>query len=164
MSFRLRSDADDYFRHIAATDGPIRTKFDQYYLSLMIGLTTGRNERAASAPEFVTYFVADYAPIGRLLVGLLVVVEAARLGVELTEKGDVKKLLSDYLDPTNPTSLSEAGFQKLNDYANGGYSALVEAIPQKPHHVEDFLQAYTSLIGTAVSQSKTWRRYSHLAT
>ena len=160
MSFRFRTDAEDWFRSIVSADGPIHTKFDQYYLCLMLGLITGRKEPHPNAPEFVEYFIADYAAIGRLLVGLLIVAEADRVGVELTEKADVKKLLIDYLDPTDPTGLSDAGFQKLNDYANGGYNALVEAFPQRFHHVEDFLQAYTSMISREMPAAKTWERYA----
>jgi hypothetical protein len=156
MPFRLRTDADEWFKGIVSSESPIRTKFDQYYLSLLVGLITGRNERAANAPEFIDYFIADYAPVQHLLVGLLIIVEANRLGVELTEKVDVRKMLHDYLDPKHPTSLSETGIQKLNDYANGGFSKLVEVFPQRPHHVEDFLQAYTNIISSEIGAAMPW--------
>ena len=159
MAFRMRPEADDWFRGVVATDGPIRTKFDQYYLCLMLGLATGRNERAQSASDFVDYFVSDYAAVGRLLVALLVIAEAERLGVELGDKGDVKKLLDDYLDPQHPANLTEKGFQKLNDYANGGFNVLVESMPERPRHVEPFLHAYATTMTAKMNEGKGWTRY-----
>jgi hypothetical protein len=160
VSFRLRAEADDWFKGIDSKDGPIHTKFDQYYLCLMLGLATGRTDKFQGAPEFVDYFVADYAAVGRLLVALLVVAEAERLGVELTDKADVKRLLDEYLDPKPHANLTEKGFQRLNDYANGGYNTLVEAIPERPRHVESFLQVYTAMIADKMNQSKSWARFA----
>jgi hypothetical protein len=160
MSFRLRAEAGDWFKGIETKDGPIRTMFDQYYLCLMLGLATGRNERFPGAPEFVDYFVTDFSAVARLLVALLVIAEAKRLGVELADKGDVKRLLDDYLDPNHPANLTDQGFQKLNDYANGGFSELVEAVPERPRHVETFLQIYTALIADKMNNSDIWARYT----
>jgi len=160
MAFRMRPEADDWFRGVVSADGPVRTKFDQYYLCLMLGLATGRNERPQNAADFVDYFVADYAAVGRLLVALLIIAEAERLGVELGDKGDVKKLLDDYLDPQHPTNLTEKGFQKLNDYANGGFNVLAEAMPERPRHVEPFLQAYAVTMTAKMNDSKCWATHA----
>jgi hypothetical protein len=155
----MRDEVEGWFRGIVGSDGPLRTKFDQYYLCLMLGLATGRSDKAANADEFVQYFVSDYAGVGRIIVALLVIAEADRLGIDISDKNDVKKLLNEYLDPTNPAHLSETGFQRLNDYANGGFSVLNEVFPERPRHVDMFLERYSVILKEKTRDSANWSQF-----
>ena len=158
MAFQLRSEAEAYFKSISASPA-FRTKFDQYYLCLMLGLASGRNERAVTAVDLVDYFIVDYKPVGRLMVALLVVAEAQRLGFELTEKSELKSLLDDYLDPAHSANITALGFQKMNDYANGGFNILNELLPDRPRHAETFLQLYPLLLDEQIRCNTHWVGY-----
>lgn len=141
MAFRMSLEVDDWFKHVFK-QGPIQTKFDLYYMCLLMGLATGRSERVRDAPEFVDSFVADYRAVQRLIIGLFILAEMARMGLDLTDREEVRKLLNKYLEPANPAHLREEGFTKLNEYAHAGYLAIATAYDQKPHHLETFLQWY----------------------
>lgn len=158
MPFQLRPEADTWFKSISA-ELPFKTKFDLYYLCLMLGLASGRNDGVSGAPDMVDYFVADYAPVARLITALLVIAEANRLGIQFTEKAAVKRLLDDYLDPTHPAYITKDGFQKLNDYANGGFLILNEALPDRPRYAASFFQFYKALLDDHVSKSDHWSTY-----
>jgi hypothetical protein len=158
MPFQLRTEADTWFKNISS-GAPFKTKFDLYYVCLMLGLASGRNDGISGAPDMVDYFVADYAPVGRLITALLVIAEANRVGIQLTEKASLKKLLDNYLDPTHPAHITKEGFQKLNDYANGGFLILNEALPERPRYPASFLQFYMSLLKKHVKDSDHWSGY-----
>lgn len=160
MAFRLRQQADEWFKHIFKQDGPIQTKFDIYYFCLMLGLAANKLEKPQDAPEIVDYFITEYKPVQRMIIGLLLIAELHRLGTDLSDKKALQTLMGEYLDPTNPASLTDAGFSKLNDYAAGGFGYLVEQLEDKPHRVEDFLQLYVRVLGEAVPISETWKAYA----
>lgn len=156
MAFRMRGDVEDWFRHIQNQE-PIQTKFDLYYLCLMMGLATGRADRPANASEFVNDFVKEYKPMQRLVIGLMLVAELHRLGIDLTEREEIQRQVAYYLNPNNPANLTEEGFNRLNAYANGGYTYLVEHLGDKPQHIEEFLQMYIDLLNRAVEENKMWK-------
>jgi hypothetical protein len=160
MSFKMRPEVDDWFRHIFK-QGPIQTKFDLYYFCLMMGLAEGKGEPANNAVEFVDYFVGDYKQSQRLVLGLLVLAEIARLGLEVTDRNEVQNLVNKYLDPSNPTQLKDEGFARLNDYANAGFSLIASAMDgAKPYQVETFLQWYARELGKRINANPFWA--SHL--
>src|SRR4051812_36711174 len=99
MAFRLRQEADDWFKFIFKKDGPIQTKFDIYYLCLMLGFASGRLEKSTDAVEIVAYFVTEYKSVQRMVIGLLLIVELHRLGSDLSDKKELQKLMNQYLDP-----------------------------------------------------------------
>ena len=159
MSFRMRGEVEDWFRHIFK-QGPIQTKFDLYYFCLMMGLAEGKTEPAASAVEFVTYFVGDYKQSQRLILGLLILAEINRLGLEVTDRKEVQSLINRYLDPANPAQLKEEGFTRLNDYANAGFSIIAEALDgAKPYQVETFLQWYARELNKRIEANPAWKAY-----
>ncbi len=132
MSFKMRAEVDDWFRHIFK-QGPIQTKFDLYYFCLMMGLAEGKSEPATNAVEFVTYFVGDYKQAQRLVLGLLVLAEIARL---------------------------EEGFARLNDYANAGFTTITEALAgARPYQVETFVQWYAKELSKRIEANPTWKAY-----
>lgn len=168
MAFRLRQDTEDWFSQINKQK-PIETKFDLYYLCLMLGLATGRSSqpsaRCATISEgFVDNFVMAYRPYQRLIVGLLLTAELSSLGVGLEESDFVRKKLLELVDPTAATKLTEAGMTKLNEYTSGGFDYLTENMESKPFHVEEFLQTYASLLREAVAGSETWTQANAVGT
>lgn len=159
MSFKMRVEVDEWFRHIFK-QGPIQTKFDLYYFCLMMGLAEGKSEPATNAVEFVTYFVGDYKQAQRLILGLLVLAEIARLGLEVSDRTEVQSLINKYLDPSSPAQLKEEGFARLNDYANAGFTAIAEALSgSRPYQVETFVQWYAKELGKRIEANPTWKAY-----
>ncbi len=160
MAFRLRQDVDDWFLQIR-DQKPIETKFDLYYLCLMLGLASGRSSSPSARCEkvsegFVDNFVMVYRPYQRLIVGLLLTAELHSLGVTLGESDFVRKKLLELVDSASPTNLTEVGMTKLNEFASGGFDYLTERVDSKPYHVEEFLQTYTKLLRAAASNSELW--------
>lgn len=160
MSFRLESEVDDWFRHLSKDSDVLKTKFDVYYLCLMLGFAAGQlDSRGKSAPEFINAFAGDYRPMQRLIIGLLLVVELNRLGIEIAEREAVRSLLSQYIESQEAANLTVAGFARMNEYAAGGFVYLTEQLPEKPHHIETFLQHYVRVLGEAVSKNETWSKF-----
>jgi hypothetical protein len=159
MPFRLREDARKWFSEIEGK-APVKSQFDLYYFCLMAGLTTGRRSEPTqggrAAPEFVQNFIEDYRPAQRLLIGLLIVAELQRLGIDLHEKASVRKTIRDLVDPQSATNLTEAGMRLLNAYASGGYDYISEVRPSKPYAVEEFLRDFVGLIDTGAAQNTNW--------
>ena len=160
MAFRLRQDVDDWFNQIREQK-PIETKFDLYYLCLMLGFATGRSSSPSARCErvsegFVDNFVKDYRPYQRLIIGLLLTAELHSLGVTLGESDFVRKKLLELVDPASPTNLTEVGMTKLNEFASGGFDYLTERVDSKPYHVEEFLQTYARLLRAAASDNNLW--------
>lgn len=157
MSFKLRAEVDEWFARISKSkDSPLATKFDYYYLCLMMGFAKGTATTPSSANEFVQTFVNDYRPVQNLIIGLLIAVEARSLGVDLGNRAAIKRLLALYVSPEGSVGLTSDGFQRLNDYANGGFNAIVAAYPEPPWIAADFLEWYLRDINTAVDASGHW--------
>jgi hypothetical protein len=143
--FRLRVDAERWFSHIANKD-PIRTKFDLYYFCLMAGFASGRHSapaEVAAAPGFVDAMPEEYRPSQELIVGILLYVEIRRLGIELTDRDDVRRILAQMV---GSNGLSATGVAKMNDYASGGFEALQESGIPAPYSAAEFLVAYEQFI------------------
>lgn len=162
MPFYLREDTESWFNNIK-DQRPIETKFDLFYFCLMLGIAAGRksspNARSKTT-EFQKNFVKSYIPVQKLIIGLLINAELKRLGIDSTEKDQVYNLLTNLVDPENQTKLTEAGINKLNEYASGGYDVLSEELSSKPYSVEEFLRTYTKLLREKASQAK--QKYDQL--
>lgn len=163
-NFRMRQDAENWFSNIR-DQKPIKTKFDLYYFCLMVGLATGRRseptKRCAEVTDFTDNFVSDYKPYQRLIIGLLIRAELSRSGISVTEKDEVRKLFVDLVNPQNPTNLTDAGMDRLNEYSSGGYDYLAEKLDSRPYHVEEFLRSYTKLLRNSVDRSADWQITNH---
>ncbi|TFZ03386.1 hypothetical protein [Ramlibacter rhizophilus] len=153
MSFKLRTEVDDWFSRIyKAKDSPLSTKFDYYYLCLMMGFSRGKATPVTNAVEFVQNFVLDYRSVQSQIIGLLIATEARALGIELTNRARIKDLLSRYVSPEASVALTPKGFERLNDYANGGFNAIVASYPEEqPWIASDFMQWYQRAISAPVS-------------
>jgi hypothetical protein len=159
MAFRLRQDAEKWFSEIAGK-APVRSKFDLFYFCLMAGLMAGRrsdpSQSGRAAPEFVNTFIEDYRASQRLIIGLLIIAEVNRLGINLQEKAAVRQTIRDLVDPHTPTGLTDEGMRVLNTYASGGFEYICEQRASKPYHVEEFLRDFVALIEGATAGNPHW--------
>ena len=147
--FRMRADAKNWFSQIADFE-PFKVDFDLYYLCLMAGFASGRSTEAGSATDLVDYFVEEYKPASRFLIGLLVIAELNKSGIDVAERGPVRALFKRLVDPHSPSQLTDEGMRRMNAYASGGYEYLSERRDTKPYSGEEFLRDYVQLIDEAV--------------
>ncbi len=160
--FKLKPEVDDWFKHVFR-DGPIKTKFDLYYFCLMAGLAKGVTENAQGAPDFVGYFVQDFKQSKRLIITTFIVAEMFRLGLDLNDRKEIQELMSRYIDSGHEANLTEAGFEKLNEYANAGFNVILESHVEQPHHAEPFLQWYAKFINALFADSARWSAFAKAA-
>jgi hypothetical protein len=154
-SFRLRNDAEKWFSEIERSPH-VRSKFDIYYFCLMAGLANGRASEnqlgSATSKEFIDYFIEDYKPASRLLIGLLVMAEMKYRGIDVSEKGAVRTLFKEVVDANNGNNhLTDEGMRRMNAYASGGFDYLSERRESKPYTVEEFLRDYVILVNEAAT-------------
>lgn len=146
--FRMRNDARDWFSQIANFE-QFKVDFDQYYLCLMAGFASGRSTEEAASTEMVEAFVEDYKPASLLLIGLLVIAELKKGGINVSERAAVRDLFKRLVDPQSPNNLTDGGMRRMNAYASGGYDYLSERRETKPYSGEEFLRDYVQLINEA---------------
>ena len=155
-AFRLRLDAEQWFSNIQGK-APIKSKFDLYYFCLMLGLVTGRHSDPTAdkktAQEFIDYFIDDYKSARRLIIGLLIIAELKKHGIEPTEKPAVRKIIQSIVTPETQTNLTEGGMKLMNAYASGGYDFLAENRESKPFTVDQFLRDYVVMVGEALEEN-----------
>lgn len=152
MAFRLRADAEKWFSELDGKD-PAKSKFDLYYFCLIVGLASRRSvdpsAAGVQAKEFVGDFIQDYKAAQRLLIGLLVVAEVKRGGINLDEKAAVRDVFKRLVTPSTTTNLTDEGMRCMNAYASGGYEFLAERRETKPTSPEEFLRDYVRLVDEA---------------
>lgn len=148
--FRMRNDARAWFSQIHDFE-QFRVDFDQYYLCLMAGFASGRSTEGGASTEMVEAFVEEYKPASRFLIGLLVIAELKKGGIDVSERTAVRALFKRLVDPQSPNSLTDEGMRRMNAYASGGYDYLSERRETKPYSGEEFLRDYVQLIGEAAA-------------
>ncbi|MDE0309706.1 MAG: hypothetical protein OXI60_07755 [Acidiferrobacterales bacterium] len=158
--FRLRQDAEDWLKHIASTK-PLKTKFDLNYLCLIVGLASGfksePQKNGKVAQEFVDYFVEDYKDAQYLIIGLLVVAELGKNGIDLDEKKSVRDQIRKLVNPESQTKLTSKGIDELNRYASGGFDFLRQQYGiSKPYHTAEFLLFIATLTKQTLDESQIW--------
>ena len=148
--FRMRNDARAWLSQISDFE-QFRVDFDQYYLCLMAGFASGRSTEGGASTEMVEAFVEEYKPASRFLIGLLVIAELKKGGIDVSERTAVRALFKRLVDPQSPNSLTDEGMRRMNAYASGGYDYLSERRETKPYSGEEFLRDYVQLIGEAAT-------------
>ncbi len=148
--FRMRNDARAWFKQIADFEH-FRTDFDQYYLCLMAGFASGRSSESGTTTEMVENFVEDYKEASRFLIGLLVIAELKKAGIEIFERDSVRDMFKRLVDPHSPNQLTDEGMRRMNAYASGGYDFLSEQRETKPFSGEEFIRDYAQLIDQALA-------------
>ena len=149
MPFRLRKDARTWFSHIA---DDLKLEFDKYYFCLMAGIAVRRKVefRVVETTEIIQYFPSEYRPVSRLVVALLVSAELEELGLNMSERDAVYEGISHFIDPTDPSNLSDEGMKLMNRYASGGFEVLTEWFTDKPRGIETFLPLYKKYLNQAL--------------
>jgi hypothetical protein len=155
MSFFRRPEMDAWFSHLHK-ENALEIQFDNYYLCLMMGFATLRDDQLDGGNELIRHFPGQYAGVSKLIIGLLLIAETQKLGKELTNKRDVEFLVNQYLDVSGSGSMNDAGFGRVNDYANGGFNYLVEAYQDKPYHADAFFAWYSAQLQTVTTASSLW--------
>lgn len=159
MAFRLRVDAERWFKHIN-DKAPLKTKFDIYYLCLLLGLASRRtstNDKQLPKSSFIDNFVKEYKPYSHLILGLLLRAEVFHYSYDLDDRSEVMKVLKGIADPQG---ISTKGIMRLNEYASGGFDLLQEKFGGAPYSIEDFLVTYVEILQEAVEKEDTWHPIS----
>lgn len=144
--FRMRSDADRWFRYIVE-QAPVKTKFDVYYLCLMVGIKQGELDDVTDAIEIYQKFPQEYEGSRLQVLALLISAELKREGLEFNERDAVQSVIARYIATDSPSNLSAEGFKRANSYASGGFNLLVDAYGEPPQDVNAFLAKYAEFIG-----------------
>jgi hypothetical protein len=153
--FRLKPEVDDWFKGIY-NKGALKTKWDIYYICLMMGLAGSKTSSAAGAIDLVHHFIEDYKKSSRLIVTLFLSTHLKKLGIELKDRLEAKRILDDYLDSSNSTSLNNEGYRAMNEYAQGGFLLLAENIENRPDDQVTFLLKYYDLLNNIASKNPAW--------
>jgi hypothetical protein len=146
----MRNDARTWFKQISDFEH-FKTDFDQYYLCLMAGFASGRNNETGTTTEMVENFVEDYKEASRFLIGLLVMAELKKAGIEIFERDSVRDMFKRLVDPHSANQLTDEGMRRMNAYASGGYDYLSGERETKPYSGEEFLRDYAQLIEGALA-------------
>jgi hypothetical protein len=147
MPFRLLAKAHKWFRDVhgffEAEKAPM---FDEYYLCLMMGLAARkfRSDPGSDTHELPDNFPGEYSTRGRVIVSLFLRRELERCGIDLTERKALHKEISDLVNSSSLSGLSEEGMKQMNAYAHGGYEVLADLFGEenRPRHIETFLPLY----------------------
>ncbi|MET0002054.1 MAG: hypothetical protein ABW087_00305 [Candidatus Thiodiazotropha sp.] len=145
--FKIRKDADNWFRKIDSR-GPIKTKFDLFYLCLMLGLKKARLDEVIEGTDIYQKFPQEYEGSRFLVLGLLISAEMNREGLVFEDKASVQKLISKYVAADSPSNLSSEGFKKINGYASGGFDVLSELFEDVPQDVDVFIARYCAIMAS----------------
>lgn len=145
MYFRLRRDADDWFKDIS---GHFTTKFDLYYLCLMCGFAANRRATLAAnkATDITDSFPSEFREKGNLLVGILINSELVKSGIDLKERESVNKLIGRLVTPASQSYLTDDGVKAMNEYANAGFDILLEQFNDRPRTIETFVRRYSNIV------------------
>lgn len=142
--FKIRSDASKFFSLLVkARSGGFALQFDSYYLCLLAGLKTGRQDRNLSASEttdLVRDFPGPYRERQYLILATVVEHHLRRQGVDLSNKRVVAAQISEITDPRDNTRLNAEGFRLFNAYASGGFDVIKdEWLTERPQTLEALL-------------------------
>jgi hypothetical protein len=149
--FRIRNDAKRWFSEVSGFEH-FRTDFDQYYFCLLAGFASGQTNEQDKTTEMVDHFVEDYKEASNFLIGLLVMAELKKGGIEVFEREPVRDMFRRLVDPSSPNQLTDAGMRRMNAYASGGYDYLSSVRDTKPYSGEEFLRDFSKIIEQAFSE------------
>lgn len=150
MSFKLSSEARNYFREIDenSTHGSFDTLWDQYYLSAMAGIKARSrvpDDEAPSNDPFMDSVIQDYEEHKYELYSSLIVAEIDREGIPWEAEDEIRELMLNILDSTSNTRLTEDGAHILNCYAEKGFRIIRSEIPAPPG-IGQFLKKYYEVL------------------
>ena len=150
-NFRLRVDAEEWFKKV--DKGP---KFDVYYYCAIVGmLNNKRNEpTGVTSTDIVSKFINDYRPFQNLIIGLLMISELRKVGIDISEKEAVRKEIQAIVSPQGGTGLTERGVQLLNHYSSGGFEHIRDSRSTKPESRDEFMLDFINMVELAAEELK----------
>jgi hypothetical protein len=154
MSFRIKNEAKDWFKHIKDN---MEFAFDYYYLCLMVGLAS-KQKKDQDIPESDTAeltqdFPGDYRLRGRLIIALFIKTDLELMGINLAEKVALNEYFHKLVDPHSSSGLSNEGERLINRYANRGFEILTEWFDDKPRNLEIFLPMYKRKLDSVIKNN-----------
>ncbi|MDC0453363.1 hypothetical protein OAL95_01245 [Alphaproteobacteria bacterium] len=157
MPFKLHPEAEYYFKNIKIkktskvnSAESISTLWDMYYLCLIIGmkiddsLDPDLQEKIKSNQVFIKKYVKEYENIKFIIISLLIKAESKKLGIDMSEKEHVIKLIENNTSAEYPY-ISALGANSLNQYHYLGFEHLKNYI-DKPVTEALFWKNYLNLI------------------
>lgn len=157
MSFILSDEANAYLARLNTNKkaGILKTKFDFYYLCLLVGFNKG--ELVSGDPKgevFIDVPPKEHTDSYKEILGVLLSSEIKRRGVEVKDRNSMEKIMMELLDPNSVNQLSEDGARILNRYAAKGFEEIIEALPEPNTRLDTFLIKYYSSFFDNKNQKK----------
>jgi hypothetical protein len=129
-SFRMTKEMYDWFAASFADGGPLRTDFDKYYLSLLIGLVYDqRQPMDGQSRDFINYWINDYHGVRETVLGMILESELQTRGIQVTERDPVQMTCKRLFTQESSTYLTPDGMGVANSIAHGGFKFMQERWP-----------------------------------
>jgi hypothetical protein len=146
MPFRISRETTSFFKEIRKDFGQA-LMFDMFYFCAVAGLATNRLTQLqdSETAELVDSFPGEYAAKGRLIIALFISRELRRQSVKFNERTTVNASIRRLVDPNSPSRLSAEGMKQLNQYAYGGFEALIQWFGNKPDERPRMLATFLPL-------------------
>jgi hypothetical protein len=153
MAFRLSDNAREYFDGIEETSstGQFESMWDKYYFAAMVGIKARDREVVGDEPmadPFVEGVIEDYQDQKFEIYAALIAAEIDRQNIPQDAEDEIRELMLDILESSDPTQLSDDGKQLLNCYAERGHKRLRDAGPA-PTEFDEFLRKYHQVLEEA---------------
>ena len=151
--FRIRTDAEDFFRHAIDKKRGLQIKWDAYYLCLMAGVKSNsldRSLKAADTNGFIEYFPEDYKPHQSLIVATVLDHHLReQMKIDYSKKDRINTAMARYTDASEMTWLNAEGIKIFNQYASGGYNVISQdwLKGDKPRDLETWLPTVIDKLG-----------------
>ena len=150
MSFKLHVDADSWFSHIE-NKGMVKSKFDKWYLCLLVGLLSKESTSEDINKEaFIQSFIQDYQGQKYQIIGYFLSTIMSDNVIDLDNKNELENETAKYLNADSETRLSSEGHERLNEYAAQGFNIIRNEISDIPRDHYQFALNYCTLINKLI--------------
>jgi hypothetical protein len=156
-AFRIRIVARDWFKDLRRDRKlGLSTDFDALYFCFIAGIAASRKLEApqSETAELVDYFPDRFRTRGAHLVALFISSEVKRIGVNPSDKRQLHRTISQYVDPNSQSRLSDSGVREFCGYANGGFDVLsTEWFEDRPRDLGAFLVGFAKQVGVEAARA-----------
>lgn len=158
---RIHKEILHYFRHIGKKystsstfdiTSPISTRFDAFYLCLVIGLLYKVHKEdlppAHETEEMLGRdFTESYLGISKnTILSLLLTSEIERKQKKDENRVELSKFINSYLDTGPNSKISAEAALQINRYVLGGYKKIKSKSPEPPGNFREFINTYIDLL------------------
>ncbi len=150
-AFRMTEEMHDWFAAAFADGGPLKTDFDKYYLSLLVGLVFDQRQPMGShSRDFIHYWINDYQGVRETILGMILESELRTRGIHVSERDPVQSTCKRLFTQEDPTCLTPEGMGVANSIAHGGFKAIQERWPSDaaPRSQIELLSYIADLLNT----------------